>query len=101
MENTTDGDFSAIILAITKQSTEWWLENEEFIGSQSTQRAIPWLALDAAGALVSGTISAVAIYQIEGSCCGNAWAVGAVGAGVAASTGLIGKVAKGIAWLFP
>ena len=101
LEGTKSGDISGVILAITKRSTEWWLENEDQVGLQTNQKAVPWLALDAAGAIVSGVLAGVAEYQLTGECCSDTWGVAVVGGAVVASTGLVGKVGRFIAWAWP
>jgi hypothetical protein len=95
---STTGYFAAAVLSIGIRSTQWWIDNPNAHGED---RIAPWIALDAAGALVGAGIAAGAQYAVNGEV-GDWGVVGvsAVGAGIAASTGIIGRGVNGLADFF-
>lgn len=80
------------VLQIATASTEYWIAEDNL--ENGPQGIAPWVATDAAGALVGGTIGA-----LKGGTLGEI-ATGALISGAVASTGLVGKIAKGIRSLF-
>ncbi|MFK8104961.1 MAG: hypothetical protein AB8G15_20755 [Saprospiraceae bacterium] len=85
------GRFSLIVLSISLSSVDWWLDNP----NASVSRAAPWVALDAAGAIV-GAASGAIISTTTNEFSWKATGMAAVGTGAVASTGLVGKIAE---WL--
>ena len=91
------GAYSAIVLAISKRSTEWWILNSECL-SDIQSRWI-WLATDAAGAAI-GAAAGIITHEISGS--EHTDISGSIVAGaVVGSLGLAGRVGKLISKLWP
>lgn len=89
MENN-QGQLSAYILSIADASYTWWSEN-----NVTGTRLAPWIAADAAGAIVGGAVNAAKQY-ITNRRISNWKKVGynALASGVIASTGVVGKLTK-------
>lgn len=86
---TEKGQYSAYVLTISRSSTEWWEENASFT------RVAHWIAMDAAGAIVSGGVTAIIQFSKNGAI--RNWKdIGwsALGGAVTASTGVVGKLGK-------
>lgn len=102
-QSSSLGEYSAILLAISKRSTEWWLENPRCL-FENESRIAPWLAVDAAGAAVGGALHMGSYYANNGSldgCCGDGMGVSMLGGAVVGSTGLVGKAGRLLSNLFP
>ena len=90
LTDDSKGQLSAYILSITDASFSWWSEN-----NVTGTRLAPWIATDAAGAIVGGGVNAATQYIKHGRI-KNWKTVGynALASGVVASTGVVGKLAK-------
>jgi hypothetical protein len=99
---TDDGDLTGLVLAISLRSAQWWAANPTAatLDGVVQERVAPWVATDAAGALLGATVSAWTQYAQSGDVSLGRVASGAVVAAVSASTGLVGKMAKGITRFF-
>jgi len=96
------GDITGIVLAISLKSANYWALNQNVLleTGLTSNRVAPWVAADMAGALVGATVSAVREYASSGDVSLGNIGTGAVIGAVSSSTGLVGKVAKGITRFF-
>jgi hypothetical protein len=125
-ENSTSAQLTGSIISISLESSEFWRQNSanvytsdyivsttnnfcdkiygSLVGPQversNTYFVLPWVALDAAGALVSAGTSAVGQYLTRGSISAKGVLIGAGIGAITASTGVVGKVASWIGSLF-
>jgi hypothetical protein len=103
LEPTSDGSKHTvgIILAIAEESYDWWSKNPDaIISTDGKSKAILLpnvVAQDVAGAIVgAGLATGFQLYQNDGHFDWEAVAWAAGGSAIAASIGLVGKIAK---WL--
>ncbi len=84
------GRITGIVLAIGIHSVTWWQQQSHI----PAFRVAPWVALDAAGAIVGAATGAIGSYAGSGSVNWTSVGVGAGLGAISASTGLVGRIAK-------
>lgn len=101
--NSGEGEFVATILSISKSSLDWWNENQDALENLSSKNSTfdktdiaPWLTADLIGGAISGAVAASGQYLLNGDVDWGTVGWSALGGGVAASTGSVGKIVK---WL--
>jgi len=100
MKNSTDGDVSGMILALSKKSTDWWIDNQEY---QTDLKLAPWVVGDAFGAAVGMAVHMGGYYSENGSmdgCCGNGIGVSMLAGAAMVSLGVGSRVMSGFSKWF-
>lgn len=94
-EDSSKGTYSAILLAISKKSTEWWLNNPNCLyeNDGAVSRFAPWFAADIAGAAIGLGVS-IGSHIATGSSNPDAVGLSMLSGAITGSTGLAGRIGK-------